>query len=455
MAIYREEFRKETEALEKIIKKNKPKDGKLDNQKIISEINKEIKAWGKSKGLYKKCNLVTASFLYLDHAWVNKDKDGIKVLDEVFFEEFIKDDNTSIRKLASEFTLCFMALYDLSIYDREKNLLKRINEDNIIGNTSSPKNELLDCIYKYSRHDISLLIIGQTGTSKGLLSKAIHKMSKRRKKNYIEVNCAAIPKDLLESELFGHERGAFTGAESQKKGKIELADKGTLLLDELGKMPINLQAKLLKAVEDNEVWRVGGVKSIKINVRFLATLQPGEIEHINEDLLYRFSWPIHLKMPSLKERLEVLGNTIIENSLERVLEKIELEDVSLSPSTYKKLINKEDYPGNYRELENILLDAVLSAKIEERKEVLPKDISFGSTFNNEALSQVENIKLKDIVEYADKEASALCVSIIQKKLDGITDIKNTLKLEGLTEAGYRNHVKKMRDRFKKRGKLNN
>ena len=136
-------------------------------------------------------------------------------------------------------------------------------------------------------------------------------------------------------------------------------------------------------------------------------------------------------------------------------QKIELEDVSLSPSTYKKLINKEDYPGNYRELENILLDAVLSAKIEERKEVLPKDISFGSTFNNEALSQVENIKLKDIVEYADKEASALCVSIIQKKLDGITDIKNTLKLEGLTAEGYRNHVKKMRDRFKKRGKLNN
>jgi DNA-binding NtrC family response regulator len=274
-------------------------------------------------------------------------------------------------------------------------------------------------------------------------------MSKRRNEGYIEVNCAAIPKDLLESELFGHEKGAFTGADSQKIGKIESANNGTLLLDELGKMPEDLQAKLLKVVEDDKVCRVGSVKPVKINVRFLATLQPGEIERINKDLLYRFSWPIHIKMPSLKERLEVLGNTIINNSLGRVLKKIKLKDVSLSPGAYRKLINREDYPGNYRELENTILDAVLSAEIEERKEVLPKDISFGNTFNNEALRHVDNIKLKDIVAYADKEGSTLRANIIQKKIDKIEDIKNTLKSEGLSDNEYRNYEKKIRNRLKK------
>jgi len=449
----RNEFEKETEALENIIKKNKPKGGKLNRSEIISEIEKKIKTWKKSGRVHKEFNLVTAGLFYLFHAWKNDKENGIKVLDEVFFEDFMNDKNIKTKKLTCEFILRFMGLHDLSIYDHEKDLRKRKEEGSITWFMSSfneiIKNDLRDCIYKYSRYDISLLIIGETGTSKGLLSEAIHKMSKRRNEGYIEVNCAAIPKDLLESELFGHEKGAFTGADSQKIGKIESANNGTLLLDELGKMPEDLQAKLLKVVEDDKVCRVGSVKPVKINVRFLATLQPGEIERINKDLLYRFSWPIHLKMPSLKERLEVLGNTIINNSLGRVLKKIKLKDVSLSPGAYRKLINREDYPGNYRELENTILDAVLSAEIEERKEVLPKDISFGNTFNNEALRHVDNIKLKDIVAYADKEGSTLRANIIQKKIDKIEDIKNTLKSEGLSDNEYRNYEKKIRNRLKK------
>ena len=453
MTIRIEAFKRETERLGEIIKENKLKDGKLNKSKITSEINKEIETWKKSGRLHETFNLATAGLIYLSHAWKNDEEDGKKALDEVFFEELMKDNNTSTRRLTCVFTLRFMGLYDISIYGQEKDLLKKIEEGDIIGNTSSPKNDLLDCVYKYSRYDIPLLIIGETGTSKGLLAKAVHGMSKRRNSPYREINCAAFPENLLESELFGYKKGAFTGAFKDKEGIIEAVNNGTLLFDELGKMPYHLQVKLLKAIEDGIIYPLGSNKPVKIDVRFLATLQPGEDEKLCPDLLWRFGWPRCIELPTLGERLKVLNLKILEISLGRALKTINMKDITISRSAYKKLINRKIYPGNYRELENILLNAALSATAEERKEITPNDITFKDTNNTEKSNQTNDTKLKDIVAYADKEASTLCANIIQKKTDEIrnrgNDIKNTLKSEGLTDKEYRSYNKQMKNRLEK------
>jgi len=453
------DFTQQAKALERIIKKNELKNSKLNKSKISSEINTVIRTWKECGKVREDFNSVDAGVIYLTYAWKNDKENGKKALYEVFFDDFTSSNDIITKKLACVFTLRFMGLFDLSIYGHEKELRKKTEDDNIyiIKNISDLreiiKNDLLDCIYKYSRYNIPLLIIGETGTSKGLLAKAVHKMSTRRDSLYREINCAAFPENLLESELFGYKKGAFTGAIEDKKGIIEAVNDGTLLFDELGKMPYHLQVKLLKAIEDGIIYPLGSNEPVTIDVRFLATIQPGEAKELCPDLLYRFGWPRCIEMPTLGERLKVLNLKILESSLSRALETINTKDIILSRSAYKKLINRKSYPGNYRELENILLNAALSATAEERKEITPKDITFKDTINIEKSIQINDIKLKDIVAYADKEASTLCANIIQKKIDEIKeikDIKNTLKSEGLTDNQYQSYNKQMDTRLKKR-----
>ncbi len=440
--------------IERILKENN-----FEKPKIKAEINKKIKDWAKKKEVGEGYNLAFAGYEYLTYALKHmKHEEGKDAFDKIFFEVFDNDNNVVIKKLTCSFTLEFMGLDDISRYSFTKNLYNAIKEAGKegypIGTGRYNKNEFQDKIFHYSKLNMPLLIIGETGTSKGLLAEAIHDMSERRDSDYKEINCAAIPKTLLESELFGHKKGSFTGATKDRVGKIESSDKSTLLLDELGKMPKHLQVKLLKVIEEGKLYPVGSNDPVKINVRFIATLQPDEINKIYRDLLWRFSWPICIEMPTLSDRLKTLGSSVINNSLRRVLTREKIKDFTITDNAYERLINREEYPGNYRELENILLAAIVSAKEDGRDEILPKDIKFKSIANMEKTHQVNDIKLIDIVEYADKEASQLCVSIINEKIDKLKgqgkDIKNTLTSEGLPENKYHTYLKQIRTRTNKK-----
>lgn len=231
--------------------------------------------------------------------------------------------------------------------------------------------ELLDMAKEAAQSVAPVLITGESGTGKELLARYIHAQGPRREGPFVAVNCAAIPEGLLESELFGHERGAFTGAVGQKKGKFELAHRGTLLLDEISEMPISLQAKLLRALQEGEVDRIGGTKPVKVDVRPIATSNRDLLQRIKEgkfreDLYFRLN-VIHLHIPPLRERREDIP-LLVHHFLEKYSRLNGRPLRELSPKAMKALLDYH-WPGNVRELENVIHRAVLFSRgerIEER-----------------------------------------------------------------------------------------
>ena len=188
-------------------------------------------------------------------------------------------------------------------------LATRLNDEygfhDIIGQSHKMR-QVFELVEKVAGCDSTILLNGETGTGKGLVAKAIHQRSKRKNKSFISINCGAIPENLLESELFGHVRGAFTGATSSKQGKFELADGGTILLDEIGDMSSDLQVKVLKVLEEGEFEQVGGSKTLKVDVRIIAATHRDLCEEVQkgnfrEDLYYRL-YVIPLLLPSLQDR---------------------------------------------------------------------------------------------------------------------------------------------------------
>ncbi|QJT08377.1 sigma-54 interaction domain-containing protein [Oceanidesulfovibrio marinus] len=258
---------------------------------------------------------------------------------------------------------------------------------------------VLSQIIKVAPTDVTVLITGESGTGKELVAQAILKHSKRREGPYIAVNCAAIPQGLLESELFGHEKGAFTGAVSQKKGKFELADKGTLFLDEIGDMPLETQAKILRALENGTCERVGGTQSISFDVRVIAATNKDFVELIKngqfrEDLFHRLNvFPIHL--PPLRHRRED-----IPILAEYFLEKHE-KDIHLSPEAIQVLL-VSPWPGNIRELRNIMERAAVLA---EDGTILPKHLTglaIGESEHDDELALDEGVNLDDKLEGVER-----------------------------------------------------
>jgi len=240
---------------------------------------------------------------------------------------------------------------------------KRKGFYNIVGSSKGMR-EVFDMAETVFDNDITVLITGESGTGKELIAEAIHYNSPRRAKPFIKLNCVAIPETLLESELFGYERGAFTGATRQKPGKFELANQGTLLLDEIGDMTLATQAKLLRVLQEWEVERVGGVKPIKVDVRIIASTnqdlsQLVREQHFREDLYFRLNvLPIHL--PSLRDRREDIP-LLVDHfvSLSRTRFHKDIEEVS--EDAMDLLINYS-WPGNVRELENVVQRAIILAK---------------------------------------------------------------------------------------------
>lgn len=240
---------------------------------------------------------------------------------------------------------------------KENKILRKkvVNKDNMIGD-SQKMNAIRNIIEKIAPTEARVLITGENGTGKELVAHSIHKQSNRSKIPMIEVNCAAIPSELIESELFGHEKGSFTSAHKLKKGKFELADQGTLFLDEIGDMSLSAQAKVLRALQENKISRVGGEKEININVRVIAATNKNLQDEIlnknfREDLLHRIS-VIPIQMPSLKERSEDIP----------LLVDYFLEVICKSHGVVKKHIDSDaismlkeyKWPGNIRELRNVI-----------------------------------------------------------------------------------------------------
>src|SRR5277367_1120532 len=211
--------------------------------------------------------------------------------------------------------------------------------------------------------EASILITGESGTGKEVLARYVHRKSRRAQRPFISVNCAAIPENLLESELFGHEKGAFTGAVARRVGKFEEADGGTLLLDEISEMDARLQAKLLRAIQEREIDRVGGTKPVKVDIRIMATSNRDLAEAVKhgtfrEDLLYRLN-VVNLRLPALRERPKDI-QALARHFAHKYAEANGVPYRAIAPLT-ERLLASHPWRGNVRELENTIHRAVLLA----------------------------------------------------------------------------------------------
>ncbi|MCC6874374.1 MAG: sigma-54-dependent Fis family transcriptional regulator [Sandaracinaceae bacterium] len=221
---------------------------------------------------------------------------------------------------------------------------------------SPPMIEVYQVIERVADTPSTVLITGESGTGKELIARALHENSSRKDKPFIRVNCAAIPRDLIESELFGYEKGAFTGAVTSKPGRFELAHDGTLFLDEIGEIPVNMQVKLLRAIQEQEFERVGGIKTIEVDVRLVAATNRDLAEEIRagrfrEDLYYRLN-VVQFRLPPLRERISDIP-LLVDHFIRRFRERLKKNVSGVTEAASERLLS-HPWPGNIRELENVI-----------------------------------------------------------------------------------------------------
>jgi two-component system NtrC family response regulator len=243
---------------------------------------------------------------------------------------------------------------------------KKYGFENIVGR-SRPLLHVLDIASRAARSDSSVLVRGETGTGKELLAKAIHFASERASKPFVAVNCGAIPRELLESELFGHVRGSFTGAIAHKRGRVEAADGGTLFLDEIGDIPIDLQVKLLRLIQEREIDKVGGAGPTRVDVRLISATHRNleamiEDGAFREDLYYRLS-VIPLELPPLRERADDIPE-LVQHFFVRAKDKLGRAGLAL-PQQLLRYFSGYRWPGNVRELENVMERTIVLARGSE------------------------------------------------------------------------------------------
>jgi DNA-binding NtrC family response regulator len=279
--------------------------------------------------------------------------------------------------------------------------------------------------------DASILITGESGVGKEVMARYVHTKSKRASKPFISVNCAAIPENLLESELFGHEKGAFTGAVARRVGKFEEADGGTLLLDEISEMDGRLQAKLLRAIQEREIDRVGGSKPVKVNIRILATSNRDLAAAVKdgsfrEDLLYRLN-VVNLRLPPLRERPGDIA-ALCDHFLKKYAKANGMPERPLSAEARKRLVAHR-WPGNVRELENAMHRAVL--------------LSTGAEIEEFAIRLPDGQPLAPAPDTAVARTASMAAEAITRTLVGqtVAEVEQQLILDTLTHcSGNRTHA---------------
>jgi len=297
----------------------------------------------------------------------------------------------------------------------------------IVG-VSPVMQQVFEAIQRVAMTDVTVLITGESGTGKELVAREIHAASKRSQRVFVTVNCASLVKELIESELFGHQKGSFTGATQTKLGKFELADGGTIFLDEIAELDVHLQVKLLRALQEKEIDRIGGTNPIPINVRVLAATNRDlnamtDRSEFRQDLFYRLNvYPIHL--PPLREHKEDIP-MLVEHFLQRFGKMLSRTALSVSPMALELLL-QHDWPGNVRELENVLQRAILiSATGSIEPEHLPREI-FEST---------SPVVIGQSLPEIEKEArdSAARVAIYRTLEQTSWSVKESAKLLGIPE----------------------
>ena len=267
------------------------------------------------------------------------------------------------------------AVEQTNLLVENKEIKKSLEGEGKILGKSKAIESILEMIDKVAPLDTRVLITGDNGTGKELVARAIHQKSERKDQPFVEVNCAAIPNELIESELFGHEKGSFTGAVQQRIGRFELANKGTLFLDEVGDMSLQAQAKVLRAIEDGRIERVGGGKKIDVDVRLIAATNKNlkeeiEKETFREDLYHRLNViPIHI--PSLSERLEDIP-ILVEHFANDITTKHKKPAVKFNADAMQ-FLRSLSWSGNVRELRNIIERIII---IVDKREIERKDIEF-------------------------------------------------------------------------------
>ncbi len=279
--------------------------------------------------------------------------------------------------------------------------------------------------------EASILITGESGVGKEVMARYVHTKSKRAAKPFISVNCAAIPENLLESELFGHEKGAFTGAVARRVGKFEEADGGTLLLDEISEMDARLQAKLLRAIQEREIDRVGGSKPVKVNIRILATSNRDLAQAVKEgtfreDLLYRLN-VVNLRLPPLRERPGDIS-ALCDHFLKKYAKANGIAEKPLSAEARKRLIAHR-WPGNVRELENAMHRAVL--------------LSTGPEIEEFAIRLPDGQPLAPAPETAVARTASMAAEAVTRTLVGqtVAEVEQQLILDTLSHcSGNRTHA---------------
>lgn len=334
--------------------------------------------------------------------------DGVQAIKNGAFDYITKgDDNNKI------IPLLYRAMEKVDLAKRVKQLEKQLGDkhsfDKIIGKSKTIQ-KAFDLAQKVAVTDTTVLLTGETGTGKEVFAQAIHQVSPRSKQNFVAINCSAFSKELLESEMFGHKAGAFTGATKGQKGLFEEANNGTIFLDEIGEMSLELQAKLLRVLETGEFIRVGETKPTKINVRIIAATHRDlqtEIEqgHFREDLFYRIStFQIHL--PLLRERvidIEAITNHFINISSVKTNKKIK----AVSPDFYEAL-KQHQWKGNIRELKNVIERCIILCDNELTVEHLPIELqkadnasTKGKTLSAFELASAEKLHIQKVLNYTN------------------------------------------------------
>lgn len=323
---------------------------------------------------------------------------GVLSADRIFEEKISLEEDLRVLKIVSSLIAQYIKLNQVYLTEkREKENLTfelkgKYSFPNIVGSSDSMQ-EVFKAVNKVARGNTMVLLRGESGTGKELIAKAIHYESPRAKGPFIALNCAALPENLLESELFGYEKGAFTGAVSSKKGRFELADGGTIFLDEIGDITPAIQVKILRVIQEHEFERLGGTKTIKVDVRIIAAtnrdLESAVKEGtFREDLYWRLN-VVPIFLPSLRERKEDIP-LLIEHFLNR-FNKIHGKRITISKEALRKLLDYH-WPGNVRELENTIERLVVMV---DGNLILPENLPIHMVMEDRFIMERETL-LKDL-----------------------------------------------------------